>query len=418
MLFILTSCNSDIEPNLELDVEPMVEIAKEPTPQSTPSNLEIATDNWITEEELLYDIELIIRHLEESFPFIGVAERLSNSENAIESFRNTATYLLEYRTVNDFFGRIDFAFNSVFVGHLGHLDLNRQVFFRATNSASQENQRTFRTYPPIIEEGRIALIRVPPQLFQAPALGFVSPHTQLELQNFIAEIQGYEHVIIDLRHIGGGWIENFVYLFIAPNISEPISFQEFSFIKSGELSKNTYETAFAEAEHIARFFSSAHFLLRKVSLTPLVPATDFVQHHNLINMNQEDLENLAYGFTLETRITPSYSQLVRRQLQAENIWLLIGPNNYSGAEWVARLSEKAGFTIVGEQANRRIGGAGRATFQLPNTRHFITMDTFYITDSTGRAMEEFPIEPHYFNRPGMDALQTTLAIIAERSETN
>jgi len=55
-------------------------------------------------------------------------------------------------------------------------------------------------------------------------------------------------------------------------------------------------------------------------------------------------------------------------------------------------------------------------FSLPRTEHIVGMDLFYITDETGRAMEEFPVEPHYFNRPGMDALDTVLAIIAERSE--
>ncbi|MCL1997256.1 MAG: hypothetical protein FWG65_00635, partial [Turicibacter sp.] len=125
-------------------------------------------------------------------------------------------------------------------------------------------------------------------------------------------------------------------------------------------------------------------------------------------------ENLAYGFLFETFVQP-FSSNLRLPLLADNIWILVGRGNFSGAEMSGRIAKEAGFTLVGQQANTR-NSMGRVHFPLPRTGHNIGMDLFYITDDTGRNTEEFPLEPHYFNRSGMDALDTVLAIIAERSE--
>jgi len=39
-------------------------------------------------------------------------------------------------------------------------------------------------------------------------------------------------------------------------------------------------------------------------------------------------------------------------------------------------------------------------------------DIFYVTDSLGRPLEAGNV-PHYFNRPGIDALEAVLALIKE-----
>jgi len=49
---------------------------------------------------------------------------------------------------------------------------------------------------------------------------------------------------------------------------------------------------------------------------------------------------------------------------------------------------------------------------LYNTGIIIRFDPAFVTDFRGRPLE-YGIEPHYFNRPGMDALETVLAMIAE-----
>ena len=68
-------------------------------------------------------------------------------------------------------------------------------------------------------------------------------------------------------------------------------------------------------------------------------------------------------------------------------------------------------TLVGKP----VGGsfAPMLYFVLPNTGIIMTWESLYLTDQYGRSLEEFPTIPHYFNRPGLDALETTLQLIAD-----
>ena len=50
---------------------------------------------------------------------------------------------------------------------------------------------------------------------------------------------------------------------------------------------------------------------------------------------------------------------------------------------------------------------------LPNTGLIVSWDIDYVTDQYGRALNEFPTKPQYFNREGMDALETVLQMIEE-----
>ena len=57
-------------------------------------------------------------------------------------------------------------------------------------------------------------------------------------------------------------------------------------------------------------------------------------------------------------------------------------------------------------------GGPRVAVPMPNTGVIFYFDMFYITDARGRPIEA-GTDPHFFNRPGMDALETVLALIAE-----
>ena len=94
--------------------------------------------------------------------------------------------------------------------------------------------------------------------------------------------------------------------------------------------------------------------------------------------------------------------------------MLIDENVYSSALDVAAVHKDIGFaTFVGETTG---GGAGSPWysnfFSLPNTGIIIRYDPGLVVDVRGRPLE-YGIEPHYFNRPEMDALETVLAMIAE-----
>ena len=79
------------------------------------------------------------------------------------------------------------------------------------------------------------------------------------------------------------------------------------------------------------------------------------------------------------------------------------------ASWVIKESGIA--TLVGDITGGTWGGK-RTGAALPYSGIFFLMDTMYITDSHGRVLEAGTI-PHYFNRDGMDALETVLAMISE-----
>ncbi|MCL1998890.1 MAG: S41 family peptidase [Turicibacter sp.] len=382
---------------------------------NTVNNLDDAEQ--FTTEDFLYDIEFLVRNLEENFPFFGVIGRHSGDSNPLDTFRTFALSDLSTVDYPEFLSTIRRGFNANFFG-TAHLDFNPSWDWRVNANPlfcisdstriqplTQNFNRPLQTYSRVIEEGRIALIMTPPEFFNNST---APPRIMREMQDFIREVQGYEHIIIDLRHIGGGWLTNFIYAFISPNISEPLSFYEFAFITDGERAQRIHsDWHFIRPRNIDLFF------LRNVA-TPLVSADLFVEQHNLVNMNADDFGNLVYGFLLETFVHPTPGSL-RLPLLADNIWLLIGPRNFSAAEISGRIAREAGFTLVGEQTGNR-NSEGRVHFTLPRTGNVVAMDTFYVTDSTGRNIEEFPLEPHYFNRDGMDALETVLAIIAERSE--
>jgi len=84
----------------------------------------------------------------------------------------------------------------------------------------------------------------------------------------------------------------------------------------------------------------------------------------------------------------------------------------SAAQLAAWISMEADYaTHVGEPTGGNFGGL-RTLALLLNTGIALYFDVFYITDSRGRLLETGTI-PHHSNRPGMDALETALALISE-----
>ncbi|MCL2014656.1 MAG: S41 family peptidase [Defluviitaleaceae bacterium] len=425
LAFIFVACNTAVEPNLEVDIEPTVEISTPQNPERTALQemLDIANDNWnissgdfLSSEDVLYDIDFLVQTLEENFPFMSLVERVTGINEPLNSFRDNLTFHAQSENLDSssFGNLIEGYFYDIFFSSMAHLRVN-PLDYHGLWSFDLNPQ--IDAPPTIIEEGKIALIPVNPSFFN----NFATLREMVDLQNFIAEIQGYEHVILDLTHIGGGFIDTAIETFILPNLSEPLYITEFAFITDGVFPTNEHSERLRRVNG-NQLIGGSDFLALRNLVSPLVPAAEFAAQHNLTNMNQDDLQNLAYGFIIETLLQPTDLSSLERinwssrlPLLADNIWLLVSPTNGSAGAIFANIAKEAGLTLVGEQTSHW-NSDGRAFFELPRTGHIISMDTFYITDSTGRNIEEFPPEPHYFNRPGMDALQTTLAIIAERAE--
>jgi len=99
------------------------------------------------------------------------------------------------------------------------------------------------------------------------------------------------------------------------------------------------------------------------------------------------------------------------------IWLLIGEGTASAAEATAAIIKQNNIaTVVGEPTWGIMGTIHEPVVKwarLPNTGIMFRFDIAYYTDPYGRPWQGYGVQPNYFNRPGMDALQTVLAMIEE-----
>jgi hypothetical protein len=257
-----------------------------------------------------------------------------------------------------------------------------------------------------IEEGRIAYLSVGSFWWT----NFPGSEHDNQILDFFEDIRGYGHLIIDLRNTGGGCASNFIVSMVGPNIEESIRLEGFVFLTHGDYVEGYYERVLTGGS-----LGPPHMQTRMNSVDrELRPIDELLEEFDLTEFNMADAERLDYGFRMHLDVRAR--QLPRFDNQPAfdgEIWFLTGPRMGSAIQissWVAK--EVPDFaTLVGEVTGGMYGGP-RTFVALPNSGIVFNMDVFYITDSHGRPLEAGTI-PHYFNREGMDALETVLAMIEE-----
>ncbi|MCL2565526.1 MAG: S41 family peptidase [Defluviitaleaceae bacterium] len=256
-------------------------------------------------------------------------------------------------------------------------------------------------YTRIIEEGYIAYLTI-----NSFGRALDTEEGREIIFSFYEEIEEFGHLIIDLRRNEGGRWDFFRENIIRPNITERISLYGFAFIQSGEYNEG-------HLEDFRRGRGIGFFGMAPDPLDQLWSVAEIIENYDLPDINMADMERMDYGRRLILALTPMRSGSEQPEPAfGGKIWLLTGPITASAGEIATRISMEAGFaTHVGELSGGNYGGP-RTFVVLPNTGIMIMFDSFYITDSTGRPFEAGTI-PHHFNREGMDALETTLALIAE-----
>jgi len=300
---------------------------------------------------------------------------------------------------------------SRFYGEVTVYDLE-EMALPLEESLHDSNYYTFS----IIEEGNIAQISI-------STLSFASYTDRENIIDFYEQIENYNHLIIDIRGNFGGWPNVFHELITVPHIRETIHLEVVSFYKGGEYNLSLLETVFASRfsepwdvsiiERPPSHFCEETFIVTGGNIMgrdgePLFVGTRYLPWEDIDALNY-----YAIG-TMYTLYPPGLDD-VRSNFHGQ-IWLLTDSFSASGSEHVVALFKQNDLAII-------VGEQGRGVFMcslllsnyfaLPNTGIVIRYDVGYpVCRLTGLPLEE-GIPPHFYNRPGLDALQTTLELIAE-----
>ena len=262
----------------------------------------------------------------------------------------------------------------------------------------------------IIEEGRIAYLNI--DRFMVPPIVIY----RRELIDFYQQIQDYDHLIIDIRDNWGGILDFARMLIMYPLWYDRGNMPDMPLFSLHVGSERGYELGqlhFRERRHTSEFIPQSDGLLTIAQL---------LEVYDLPYLNRDDLQNLSHGMRLDTSLANiNQTFLNRRSLHnlehvpfGGQIWLLTSEFNLSSSAMFARQAKEMGFaTLVGEPVSGAYTSTWTTFFALPNSGIVLRWDIDYLVDEHGRALNEFPTQPHHFNRPGMDALETTLALIAE-----
>ena len=427
----------------------------------------------------LYDFNFFMNELEESFPFIDLLYRAhgiclhqlaDNTRYAILNSPMDMEAIDLFRILNNyFFGQgglsqyIDYGDRDFFAqgaARIGHLylvttaNVNRYSNVRGNFSRARQHAELFggngrRFY---LEIAEIRRIRAQGEIYVASPLidditmevvvpdqvalihvsrmrGLWSGRTapvREAINEFYSEIADFEHLIIDLRGNRGGFsgpqtvFESLVLGPLIPlnnpRLDEPGGFLGMNVILPHYFDRYLSITAY---QFIMNSERNHHF-----ADMPLPHGLTEVELENLYlpYINVSDLAQFDRAFRAD-RVVRSQSGL-DVSVRNSKKWVLIDEHTASAGEGYVAIMKYSGFaTVVGENTFgipssiiRDGFGFFRGYISLPNSGIAVQYDFGYLTDPCGNAWEGYGITPHYFNRPGMDALETVLAMIAEMDE--
>jgi hypothetical protein len=213
---------------------------------------------------------------------------------------------------------------------------------------------------------------------------------------FLQSITDFDHLIIDLRENGGGFLQYGINMLLRRLLNEPIEYDSFEFFTSGPAAYAKMNALLQDA-----------LLIDDVLYAAIMPAADFITQRNKTEFNAEDFLRLAYVLVTSQLITPAYDAVGF----TGEIWILVDNESASMSAILAEIAVDTGFaTVVGTNTSGIMGATHLYTV-LPNTGIVWRADIGYKTDALGRSLEVYGITPHVVILPDMDALEAVLALI-------
>jgi hypothetical protein len=378
----------------------------------------------LTREQFLEDFDYLTHALEANFPYLGVIYRRNGVDMiklagelreliADDGFdichvafwdllRDEFFYhawpighlwlvgYFEYQRYSEHFSRDYARFDTEIIQYFGNrLEVPPQVQGRLSHAFSTS----------VIDEGRIAYIRMP--IFETLTMA-----EGRRIDTFYRGLEGFEHLIIDMRGSLGGWPWQFDIFVIEPLLDYYLQTEFHHFFMDGQHSYEFHRRLGGRIggspDEAGEFFS---FDIDDVSeiLPDMYLSADVI----------EDLTLMDFFF-VET-ITVGRSGRARAPFYGK-IWFLTDEYITSGTMQVAAFYKDVGFgTFVGEAGGGMPAGRhSSAHFALPNTNFIVRFDPSFFLDNSGRPLE-YGFVPHFPNREGLDALETVLVMIEEES---
>lgn len=262
----------------------------------------------------------------------------------------------------------------------------------------------------IIEDNKVAYLKI------ASFMNFSPNAVSDKLRKFYRDTRTYDHLIIDIRDNFGGSVDFWRMFVMNPlwkNRDEMPDMTLYAFYNNSKLAKKLADTGFVIEKMDSRY---------KPESDTVVGFDELLDGEALEQLNEDDQKTFAYGVKYSTSLKNidyrhtmqiGFPNMIETPFEGK-IWLLTNKQNYSAAALFARHAKEMGFaTLVGEPTGGAYSAFVGGYFALPNTGLVLRWDVDYLTDSEGRALNEFPTTPHYEVMPGLDALETTLRLIRE-----
>jgi len=463
----MTACGTDnvddIDYKVDIDYEAKEECANELLPN-------VATDpGLLSSAQAIEDVNQMLNVLRENFPFFDIAYVELGVD--IESLALEAKNMLdsiEHITIADFYLLLENSFRPLWgVGHFAihhpHTDFTDGEWVRpirdeneldsfedvlsflgwddSPNSGNNQNLRRLlwdiRLYYPkeiynvivqgieerdldalmeafwlihlrtnvvadIIEEGNIAYLAI---RSMAPFMRDIAIRDDelLMLSEFYNSIENFEHIIIDIRGNDGGSGIMFDRLVFAPltESNDDMTVDAIIFYFAGDYVMERLDIV------------PMNFGGMKIVDTKPLSMDIFLQEFYLPELNQQNVQRADYALRVQFLPNTIPHPMIDINFSGK-VWLLTDEFNYSASHMAAWISQEAGFaTLVGEPTSGGFGGfPDRVNGAMENSRMQFQFDHTGILNSRGGVIEG-GIIPDHFNREGMCALETTLALIAE-----